>query len=134
MGLVGLRGFERYFPSRLSGGMQHRASIARALAVEPELLLMDEPFSALDPDHRRQLQDSVVEIWHATRRTVVFVTHSIDEALRIGSRVVLLSGRPARVRHDVSLSAATDRQALADTLLCELSEQARQQRAAVGST
>jgi NitT/TauT family transport system ATP-binding protein len=129
LGLVGLHGFEAYYPSRLSGGMQQRASIARALAVEPELLLMDEPFSALDAEHRRQLQDSLVDIWQTTRQTIIFVTHSIDEALRIGSRVVLLAGRPAHVCRDYALASTSDRVALADELLIELSAQARGQRA-----
>lgn len=128
LSLVGLHGFARYYPLRLSGGMQQRASIARALSVEPEILLMDEPFSALDPENRRIMQEEVVKIWKATQKTVIFVTHSIEEALLIGTRVVLFTARPARVRTVVELDGATDRHAKADELLGQLSEQVRRQR------
>lgn len=128
LGLVGLHSFARYYPLRLSGGMQQRASIARALSVEPEILLMDEPFSALDPENRRIMQEEVVKIWRATQKTVIFVTHSIEEALRIGTRVVLFTARPARVLAVVELDGATDRHATADELLVQLSEQVRRQR------
>jgi NitT/TauT family transport system ATP-binding protein len=137
--LVGLHGFERYYPARLSGGMQQRAAIARALAIEPELLLMDEPFSALDPENRRILQEEIVKIWRATGKTIIFVTHSIEESLRIGTRVVLFSARPARVRALRALTSSTDRRGLADELLALLSEQVQRQReldrqATVGGT
>jgi NitT/TauT family transport system ATP-binding protein len=130
LALVGLHGFEGYLPNRLSGGMQQRAAIARALAVEPGLLLMDEPFSALDPETRRDLQATLVGIWRATRRTIVFVTHGIEEALTVGSRAALLTARPARVLRTWDLAAHTDadRQALAGALLEALAEQVRRQR------
>lgn len=128
LNLVGLHGFERYYPSRLSGGMQQRASIARALAVEPEILLMDEPFSALDPENRRIMQEEVVKIWRATHKTIIFVTHSIEEALNIGTRVILFTARPAQVHTVCDVSGATDRRALADQLLVLLSEQVQRQR------
>lgn len=102
--LVGLEGFERYYPNKLSGGMQQRASIARALAVEPEILLMDEPFSALDAQNRRIMQDEILKIWRETGKTILFITHSISEALRLGTCVVLLTARPARVRTVVRTS------------------------------
>jgi NitT/TauT family transport system ATP-binding protein len=126
--LVGLHGFERYYPSRLSGGMQQRASIARALAVEPELLLMDEPFSALDPENRRIMQEEVVKIWRATGKTVIFVTHSIEESLNVGTRVVLLSARPAQVRAVRDLDSTPDRAEVCAELLTLLSEQVQRQR------
>jgi NitT/TauT family transport system ATP-binding protein len=130
LALVGLHSFEGYFPAHLSGGMQQRAAIARALAIEPELLLMDEPFSALDPETRRDLQVTLVKIWRATGRTIVFVTHGIEEALTIGSRAALLTARPARVLRTWDLAALpdADRQALAGALLEALAEQVRQQR------
>lgn len=99
--LVGLGGFEDYFPGRLSGGMQQRGSIARALACEPELLLMDEPFSALDAQNRRFMHEELLRIWEETRPTIVFVTHAIDEAIRLGTQVVVLSGRPTSVTWSV---------------------------------
>src|SRR5205807_6054035 len=96
--LVGLGGFEDYYPGRVSGGMRQRAAIARALAVEPDVLLMDEPFGALDAQNRRIMQKEVRRIWRETGRTIVFVTHSIEEAVEIGTVLVMLSARPARVR------------------------------------
>lgn len=93
---VGLAGFEQHFPRELSGGMQQRVSLARALAIEPSILLMDEPFGALDAQTRRGLQDDLLKLHGTERRTVVFVTHSVDEAVRLGDRIVLLSSRPAR--------------------------------------
>ncbi len=125
---VGLAGFEHYFPSHLSGGMQQRASIARALAVESEILLMDEPFSALDPENRRIMQVEVARLWRETGRTVVFVTHSIEEALSLGTRVVLFSARPAQPIAEFSVDRDTDRQAIGAQLLSVLSEQVQRQR------
>jgi NitT/TauT family transport system ATP-binding protein len=94
---VGLTGFEHHYPHQLSGGMQQRVGLARALAIEPSILLMDEPFGALDAQTRRGLQEDLLQLHAAERRTVVFVTHSVDEAVRLGDRIVLLSRRPARV-------------------------------------
>ncbi len=125
---VGLAGFEHYFPGRLSGGMQQRASIARALAVEPEILLMDEPFSALDPENRRIMQGEVARLCRETGRTVVFVTHSIEEALSLGTRVVLFSARPAQTIAEISVDREIDRQAVGAQLLEFLSEQVQRQR------
>jgi NitT/TauT family transport system ATP-binding protein len=126
--LVGLHGFERYYPNQLSGGMQQRVSIARALSVEPDILLMDEPFSALDPENRRIMQDEVVKIWRQTGRTIIFVTHSIEEALHIGTQVVLLSARPARPRVVCHLDGTSDRAALEAELLAGMSEEVWRQR------
>jgi NitT/TauT family transport system ATP-binding protein len=103
MKMVGLEGFERKYPFELSGGMQQRAAIARALASDPELLLMDEPFGALDALTREQMAGELQAIWSRTRKTVVFVTHSISEAVYLSDRVVVLSGRPSRIMDDITI-------------------------------
>ncbi len=100
---VGLNGFEHYYPRQLSGGMQQRVGLARALAVDPNILLMDEPFGAVDAQTRRLLQEDLLALLDRTRKTVVFVTHSMEEAVRLGSRVVLMTPRPGRIREAIEV-------------------------------
>jgi NitT/TauT family transport system ATP-binding protein len=102
--LVGLDGFENYFPRQLSGGMRQRVNLARALGIDPDILLMDEPFSALDAQTREIMQAELLRIWEEGRKTVLFVTHQIDEAVFLSDRVLVLARRPGRIQADIDIA------------------------------
>ncbi|WP_296973334.1 ABC transporter ATP-binding protein [Thermobacillus sp. ZCTH02-B1] len=104
IGLVGLQDFANHYPHELSGGMKQRVAIARSLACNPDVLLMDEPFAALDAQTREVLQAELLRIWEKTGKTIVFITHSIDEAVYLGQRVVVLTSRPGTVKQIVEVS------------------------------
>ncbi len=107
--LVGLEPFAAYHPNRLSGGMRQRVGIGRALAIEPEILLMDEPFGALDAQTRESMQNALSEIWAQARKTVMFITHDIREAVFLSDRVIVLGGRPAAIVLDLRIDLARPR-------------------------
>ena len=107
--LVGLEGFENYHPRQLSGGMRQRVNLARALAIDPQVLLMDEPFSSLDAQTREIMQTELMRIWEAGRKTVLFVTHQIDEAVFLADRVLVFARRPGRLRENVAIELARPR-------------------------
>jgi NitT/TauT family transport system ATP-binding protein len=101
--LVGLRGFENHYPNELSGGMRQRVNLARALAIDPQVLLMDEPFAALDAQTREIMQRELLKIWANERKTVLFITHQIDEAIYLADRVLVFSHRPGRIAADIRI-------------------------------
>jgi NitT/TauT family transport system ATP-binding protein len=120
LALVGLADAGGKYPSMLSGGERQRVAIARALAVDPAIILMDEPFSALDPNTRRRLRAEIERIWIETGKTIVFVTHDIDEAIALGDRVVLLSRKPTRVLETIAIPAARPRDVAHDGALANI--------------
>ncbi len=117
--LVHLQKFRRSYPFQLSGGMKQRVAIARALAVEPRMLLMDEPFAALDPRTRDILHIELQELWMETKKTIVFVTHSVEEAARLADRIVVMASQPGRIRKTLAVNLPHPRDFL-DPVLTEL--------------
>jgi len=101
--MTGLADFAHHYPAELSGGMKQRAALARVLAFDPKVLLMDEPFGALDAQTREAMQEELMRLWETTHKTIVFVTHDIEEAVYLGDRVVVLTGRPGRIREEVTI-------------------------------
>jgi NitT/TauT family transport system ATP-binding protein len=106
---VGLAGFESHYPHELSGGMRQRVNLARALAVDPEIILMDEPFAALDAQTREVMQQELLKVWSSSKKTVIFITHQIDEAVFLADRVVVFSARPATIKADIRVNIARPR-------------------------
>jgi NitT/TauT family transport system ATP-binding protein len=112
IGLIDLTGFEKKYPHQLSGGMRQRVALARALAVNPAMLLMDEPFAALDAFTRERMQDELIRVWQSERKAVMFITHNIDEAIKLADRVVVMSPRPGRITTVLQLSSERPRNIL----------------------
>jgi NitT/TauT family transport system ATP-binding protein len=110
LNLVGLTGFEGHYPNELSGGMRQRVNLARALAIEPQVLLMDEPFASLDAQTREIMQSELLKIWAKERKTVLFITHQIDEAIYLADRVLVFSHRPGRIAADIRIPFARPRE------------------------
>ena len=116
--LVGLAGFEKSYPNQLSGGMKQRVGIARAYANNPEILLMDEPFGQLDAQTRYSMQEEITKIWEKEKRTIVFVTNNIEEAVFLGDRIILLTQCPARVKEIYPINLPRPRNAVEEEFLC----------------
>lgn len=141
--VVGLRGFEKHYPHQISGGMKQRVAIARAFATDADLVLMDEPFVSLDQPTRERMQREVLDIWSRRKRTIVFVTHNLEEAVFLGDRVVILSAKPARIRADIDIDLPRPRDPLSPefmalrsrcaALLSELSTQKDTTRSETGT-
>lgn len=107
--LLGLQGFEKYYPNELSAGMKQKVAIARTLAMNPSVLLMDEPFSMLDALTRKKMQKELIEVWHKIGKTIIFITHDIEEAMFLADRIILLSKRPAKVVKEFRINIERDK-------------------------
>ena len=118
LGVVGLRGYEGYYPHQISGGMKQRVAIARAFATRADVILMDEPFVSLDQPTRERMQQEVLDIWQKHRRTIIFVTHNLEEAVFLGDRVLILSAKPATIVADLAVGLPRPR----DMLSAEFTE------------
>ncbi|HSW19438.1 MAG TPA: ABC transporter ATP-binding protein [Ramlibacter sp.] len=116
IGVVGLSGFEKYYPHQISGGMKQRVAIARAFATDADVILMDEPFVSLDQHTREKMQQEILNIWEHRKRTVIFVTHNLEEAVYLGDRVVILTNKPATVKEDVVIDLPRPRDLLSPAL------------------
>lgn len=116
IGVVGLHGFEKYYPHQISGGMKQRVAIARAFATNADVILMDEPFVSLDQHTREKMQQEILTIWEHHKRTVIFVTHNLEEAVFLGDRVVILSNKPAQVKDDIPIDLPRPRDVLSPQL------------------
>ena len=119
IGVVGLGGFEHYYPHQISGGMKQRVAIARAFATDADVILMDEPFVSLDQHTRESMQQEILDIWRDRKRTVIFVTHNLEEAVFLGDRVIILTAKPARVKENMVINLPRPR----DILSPEFNEQ-----------
>jgi sulfonate transport system ATP-binding protein len=117
IGVVGLRGFENYYPHQISGGMKQRVSIARAFATDADLVLMDEPFVSLDQPTREKMQREVLSIWEHRKRTIIFVTHNLEEAVFLGDRVIMLSKKPARIVANLSVDLPRPRDPMSEAFV-----------------
>jgi NitT/TauT family transport system ATP-binding protein len=126
LAMVGLAADARKFPAQLSGGERQRVALARALAVEPEIILMDEPFSALDITTRERLRDEVIRIWRSTGKTILFVTHDLDEALYLSDRVIIISDKPARVMRIIEPGMPRPRNLFSDPEIARLRSEMRE--------
>jgi NitT/TauT family transport system ATP-binding protein len=130
---VGLNGFEKRYPHQISGGMQQRVALARAFSKTPKVLLMDEPFAAVDMQTREKLQDELLLIWNKIRTTVVFVTHGIEEAIYLADRVIVMAANPGRVVADITTNLPRPRNQRDVKMSTHFSELREQIRSAIGS-
>jgi ABC-type nitrate/sulfonate/bicarbonate transport system ATPase subunit len=125
VGIVGLTGFENYYPHQISGGMKQRVAIARAFATDADLVLMDEPFVSLDQPTRERMQQEVLDIWRHRKRTVIFVTHNLEEAVFLGDRILIISAKPAHIVAELPIQLAHPRDPLSPEFMAIRAQCAR---------